>query len=430
MVAWRHKTLKIYLDRLIESSISEGMESAGCVVIEGPKWCGKSTTSKRFAKTVVELAKPNIYKQYKLFSDMGDPSLLKGEKPLMFDEWQKIAELWDYIRSDIDDRGESGQYILTGSTKPKEDEGRHSGTGRIKKIIMRPMSLWESKESTGEVSLKDLFDGAENISGKNNHTLSDIAYLLCRGGWPQSVLDKNRETALKAASDYITALVEEEIYEVDGKKRNPARARAILRAYARNISTPARLATIQGDIEANDAVLDIRTLDSYINTFEKLYVIEDIEAWSPKLRSKTVLRTTNSRQITDPSIAAAAINASPEDLMTDLNTFGLLFESLCIRDLRVYAQSLGGSVFNYRDANGLEADAIIHLNNGQWGAIEVKLGGDDNIELAVKHLIELREKVDTDRMKQPSFLMVMTASQYAYRCPNGVYVVPIGCLKN
>ena len=422
--------MRKYLDRLIESSISETMQSTGCVVIEGPKWCGKSTTAKRFAKTVVELAKPNIYRQYKLFSDMGDPSLLNGEKPMMFDEWQKVSDLWDYIRSDIDDSGKRGQYILTGSTKPIEDKGRHSGTGRIKKIVMRPMSFWESKESTGEVSLKDLFSKTNSILGKNNYNLSDIAYFICRGGWPQAVLDENRNISLMAASDYINTLVEEDINDVDGKKRNPARARAILRAYARNISTSARLATIQNDIGVNDAVLDSRTLDSYINAFERIYVIEDVEAWSPKLRSKAILRTTNTRQFTDPSIAAAAINANPYDLIADLNTMGLLFESLCIRDLRVYAQSLNGKVFNYRDSSGLEADAIVHLNNGQWGAIEVKLGGDDNIELAAKHLIKLRDKVDTDKMNQPSFLMVMTASQYAYKRSDGVYVVPIGCLKS
>ena len=406
------------------------METSGCVVIEGPKWCGKSTTGKRFAKTVVELAKPNLYRQYKVYADMGDPTLFKGEKPLMFDEWQKIADLWDYIRANVDETGLRGQYILTGSTKPRYDQGRHSGTGRMKKIIMRPMSLWESKESTGEVSLKGLFDGTGSYSGKNNYSLSDIAFLLCRGGWPQAVQDEKKSVALKAAGNYITMLVEEDIRDADGKNYNPIRARAILRAYARNISTPARMATIQGDMEANDAVLDPRTLGSYINAFEKLYVVEDVEAWSPKLRSKTLLRTTNTRQIADPSLAVAVINATPDDLISDLNTFGLLFESFCIRDLRVYAEKLNGKVFNYRDSTGLEADAIVHLNNGQWGAIEIKLGGDDHIDAGAKHLLELQERVDTDKMKKPSFLMVMTATQFAYKRPDGVYVAPIACLKD
>ncbi|MBN2652513.1 MAG: ATP-binding protein [Spirochaetales bacterium] len=410
--------------------MNETMQSAGCVVIEGPKWCGKSTEGMRIAKTTIELAKPNIFRQYKLFSDSGDPNLLKGEKPIMFDEWQKIPDLWDYIRSDIDHSGNRGEYILTGSTKPKEDENRHSGTGRIKKIIMRPMSLWESKESTGEVSLEDLFNNIETITGKNSHTFDDVAFFLCRGGWPQAVLEKNRKRAVKAPVDYVASLVEEELSEVDEKRRNPARARAILRAYSRNISTPARLSTIQADIEANDAVLDPRTLDSYLNAFEKLYVIEEIEAWSPKLRSKTTIRTTNSRQTVDPSIAAAAIHATPNDLINDLNTFGLLFESLCIRDLRIYAQRLEGTVFNYRDSNGLEADAIIHLNNGKWAAIEIKLGSNDSIDLAAKNLIKLRAKVDTQRMGEPSFLMIITATQYAYKREDGVLVVPIACLKN
>lgn len=422
--------MREYLDRLIEISILDSLRSIGCIVIEGPKWCGKSTTGKRFAKSIVELAKPNIYKQYKVFSDLGDPILLKGEKPLMFDEWQKIPDLWDYIRADIDEKGLRGQYILTGSTRPQEDEKRHSGTGRIIKIVMRPMSLWESRESTGQVSLRDLFDKPEAITGKSNLLLSDMAFILCRGGWPQAVLEKEKNIALKAAQNYINTLVEEDINEVDGKKKNPQRARAILRAYARNLSTPAKISTIKNDIEVNDIALDSRTLDLYINSFRNLYVIEDIEAWSPKLRSKSVLRTTNTRQLIDPSLATASMNASPDDLISDLKTFGFLFESLCIRDLRIYAQSLSGNVYNYRDSSGLETDAIIHLNDGQWGAIEVKIGGEESIELAAKHLIELKDKVDTEKMKQPAFLMVITASQYAYRRSDGVYVVPIGCLKN
>ena len=422
--------MKKYLERLIDPIISGAMRSAGCVVVEGPKWCGKSTTSKRFAKTVVELQRPNIFKQYKLFSDMGDDALLKGEKPLMFDEWQKIPDIWDYVRANIDETGQHGQFLLTGSAKPVEDENRHSGTGRIKKLVMRTMSLWESKDSTGEVSLKDLFGSNQNISGKQSQSLSRIAYLLCRGGWPEAAVSEDENIAQKAAMDYVASLVETDIVNIDGIRRNPARARAILRAYARNISTPARLATIQGDIEANDAVLDPRTLDSYINVFRKLFVIEDVESWSPRLRSKTVLRTTNTRQFSDPSIAAAVLNARPEDLMNDLNTFGLLFEAMCIRDLRIYAESLEGKVYQYRDSDGLEADAIIHLNNGKWGAVEIKLGGDDHIELGAKHLNEFQRKIDTGKMNRPSFLIVMTASQYAYRRPDGVYVVPIGCLKD
>ncbi|MDR3292480.1 MAG: DUF4143 domain-containing protein [Clostridiales bacterium] len=417
-----------YLPRLIEAKIQDKLESAGGIVIEGPKWCGKSTTAKRFAKTVVDLQKPSTFKKYKVFSDMGDEHLLQGEKPLMFDEWQKIPDIWDYIRADIDEQRGKGLYILTGSAKPLENADRHSGTGRIIHVKMLTMSLWESKESTGEVSLGELFKGKKSISGANDYTLGKIAYLVCRGGWPDSV-GKTAEKALSAARDYIVSLVETDITSVDGIKRNPARARAILRAYARNISTPARLATIQGDIEANDAVLDSRTLDSYLSAFEKLFVISDLDVWSPKLRSKTALRTTNVRQFTDPSIAVAVLEASPDDLINDLNTFGLLFESLCIRDLRVYAESLGGQIFQYRDADGLEADAIVHLYNGSWGAIEIKLGGDENIELGATHLLALKRKVDTEKMREPSFLMILTAGQYAYRRPDGVSVVPIACLR-
>ncbi|GHU97886.1 ATPase AAA [Clostridia bacterium] len=425
----------LYLDRLIDPAIETALSTAGCVVIEGPKWCGKSTTAKRFAKTVVELAKPSTYRQYKLYADFGDDELLRGEKPLLFDEWQKIPDLWDYIRAEIDSKsGQRGQYILTGSARPVENGGkdnkRHSGTGRILKVVMRPMSLWESKDSTGEVSLSDLFDGATRAGGRQKQTIRETAYLLCRGGWPETVIERDKDKALLLSAKYVSSLIETDIVELDDIKRNPTRARAILRSYARNISAPAKLTTLQQDLEVNDSALDTRTLDSYINAFKKLFVIEDIEAWSPKLRSSTALRTADTRQFVDPAIAAAVLGAKPDDLISDLNTFGLLFESMCIRDLRVYAERLNGNVFNYRDKTGLEADAIIHLDNGKWAAIEVKLGSDDAIEQGAKHLLELKGRVDTEKMKQPSFLMVMTASPYAYRRPDGVYVVPIGCLKD
>jgi predicted AAA+ superfamily ATPase len=405
------------------------LSNLGAVSIEGPKWCGKSTTAKRFAGTVVELQRPNMFELYKLYADTGDKNLFRGERPIMFDEWQKIPELWDHIRADIDDGGKRGQFILTGSAKPIEDKERHSGTGRIVKMVMRPMSLWESGDSTGEVSLAELFEGVKEIGGKNDHDLDRLAFLVCRGGWPEIMFDKDR-IALQAASDYVEGLVSEDITKVDDIKRNPARARAILKAYARNISTPARMSTIQKDIEANDAVLDLRTLDSYINAFEKLFVIEDVEAWSPSLRSKTVIRTTNTRQFADPSIATAVLNITPNDLIGDMNTFGLIFEAMAIRDLRAYAESMGGKVYQYHDASGLEADAVIHLNNGKWGAVEVKIGGDRHIEDAAKNLLALKAKVNTDKMKEPEFLMVLTGTQYAYRRQDGVLVVPIGCLRN
>ncbi|MDR3293022.1 MAG: DUF4143 domain-containing protein [Clostridiales bacterium] len=420
-----------YLPRLIESTVEVAMNVAGCVVIEGPKWCGKSTTAKRFANTVVELAKPNMFRQYKMYADMGDDELFRGEKPLMFDEWQKLPDLWDYIRAEIDASGGlKGQYILTGSARPVEDKKRHSGTGRIIRVVMRPMSLWESRDSSGEVSLAELFNGTAKVSGKQKQNLRETAYLLCRGGWPETVKQENTAQALFLAKKYVTSIVETDIVELDDIKRNPARANVILRAYARNISAPAKFSTLQKDIEVNDSAMDMRTLDSYINAFKKLFVIEDIAAWSPKLRSQTAVRTADTRQFVDPAIAAAVLGATPDDLLSDLNTFGLLFESMCIRDLRVYAERLDGKVYNYRDKTGLEADAIIHLDNGKWAAIEVKLGSDDAIEQGAKHLLELQARIDTEMMKKPSFLMVMTASPYAYRRPDGVFVVPIGCLRD
>jgi len=418
-----------YLPRLIESQIELKLRAKGCVLIEGPKWCGKSTTAKLFAKTVVELQRTEVFQSYKTFIDMGDALLFRGEKPIMFDEWQKIPQLWDDIRADIDDGGKRGQFILTGSAKPIEDKGRHSGTGRIAKLLMRTMSLYESKDSTGEVSLASLFKGETNITGVCNHNLERLAFLICRGGWPEVMFD-DENLALDAALDYLETLTDKDITDVDEIKRNPLRAKTILRAYARNISTPARLTTIQGDIEANDAVLDPRTLDSYINAFEKLFVIEDVIAWSPSLRSKTTIRTTNIRQFIDPSIACAALGISPNDLTGDLKTFGLLFESMVIRDLRVYAECMGGKVYQYHDADGLEADAIIHLNNGDWGAVEIKLGGEKFIDDAAKSLLALKKKINTDKMREPKFLAVVTGTQYAHRRPDGVLVVPIGCLKN
>jgi len=421
--------VKQYIPRLLEATIEEKLDAKGCIVIEGLKWSGKSTTAKRFAKTVVELQKKKVLNEYRIFLDMDDENLFAGERPIMFDEWQRLTELWDYIRAEIDETGERGQFILTGSAKPIEDKERHSGVGRVAKIKMRTMSLWESGDSIGSVSLAELFEGVSKVSGKNEHTLNRLAFLVCRGGWPDVMNDKEK-IALQASFDYLDILLNEDITKVDNIVRDPKRAKAILKAYARNISTPARLSTVHRDVEPNDAVMDPKTLDSYITAFEKLFVIEDVEAWSPSLRSRTAIRTTNIRQLADPSLATAILEISPNDLISDLNTFGLIFETMVIRDLRVYAEWSGGKVFQYHDADGLEADAIIHLNNGKWGAAEIKLGGDDRIEEAAKNLLKLKEKVNTDKMKEPAFLMIVTGTQTAYKRPDGVLVVPIGCLKN
>ena len=433
-----------YLPRLVEETIAESLLTKGCIVIEGAKWCGKSTTAERFAKTVIKLQDPAKFKQFHALADVGDKQkLFSGEKPILFDEWQKIPDLWDYIRSEIDTHSYRGAFILTGSAKPREDKNRHSGIGRIKRVVLRTMSLWESNESTGEVSLDKLFTGQtrtsamgkyENnktpmkISGKSKYGLRDIAVLLCRGGWPAAVVNESKNPA-QTATEYIDTLVTTDITDVDDIKRNPARARSILRAYARNISTAAALSVIQKDIEANDSVLDPRTLDSYLNAFEKLFVIEETVAWTPKLRSKTTIRTANTRHFSDPSIAASLLGAGADDLMNDMNTFGLLFENLCIRDIKTYSQT-NSNVYNYHDKDGLEIDAIVHRNNGQWGAIETKLGGETLINSGAEKLLKLAKKVDIERMQPPAFLMVLVAvSEFAYRRQDGVIVVPIGCLK-
>lgn len=300
-----------YLPRLIEKPITESMKTNGCIVIEGPKWCGKSTTSERFAKSVIKLQKPATYKQYRILADIGDDNLLSGEKPVLFDEWQKIPELWDYVRNYIDETSGKGLFILTGSAKPIEDKERHSGIGRMKKIIMRTMSLWESNESSGEVSLRNLFDNTKNVSGKNRYQLKDIAHIICRGGFPSAVIEKDKDISLNYAKDYVNTLVSTDITSVDDIKRNPKRARAILKSYARNISTPAKMTTILKDVESNTDTQDIRTINSYIDAFSKLFVIDETESWTPKLRSKTAIRTTSTKHFVDPSIATAILDANP-----------------------------------------------------------------------------------------------------------------------
>lgn len=424
------KSNATYLPRLIEKTITESMKTNGCIVIEGPKWCGKSTTSERFAQSVIKLQKPATYKQYKILADIGDDNLLSGEKPLLFDEWQKIPELWDYIRNYIDEVSGKGLFILTGSAKPIEDKDRHSGIGRMKKITMRTMSLWESNESSGEVSLEKLFNNDINVTGKNKYQLKDIAYIICRGGYPSAVIEKNKDLALNYAKDYVNTLVSSDITSVDEIKRNPKRARAILKSYARNVSTAAKMTTILKDIEANVDTQDIRTVNSYIDAFSKLFVIDETESWTPKLRSKTAIRTTSTKYFVDPSIATAILDANPNDLMDDLNTFGLLFENLVLRDLKIYTESFQGNIYNYRDKSGLEADAVIHLNDGRWGLVEVKLGGEYLINEGAATLKALSEKIDQDKMSKPAFLAVITATDaFAYKREDGIYVIPIACLK-
>ena len=392
---------------------------------------GKTTTAEQISKSVLYMADPANGEQNLTLADINPSLLLTGDTPRLIDERQLAPKLWDAIRFEVDHRGEEGQFILTGSAVPVDSKKRvHTGTGRFSWLLMRPMTLYESGESTGTVSLKDLFDGPSNINGINNLSLEDIAYLCCRGGWPRSIfLDK--EIALDSAFNYYDAIINSDISRVDGVNRNPERVKNLMRSYARNIGSQASNETLKSDIINNDFSLDTDTIHSYISALKKIFVIEEVPAWNPNLRSKVAIRSANTRYYIDPSIATAALGIGPNDLINDLNTFGFVFENLCIRDLRIYAESINGDLYHYRDSSSLECDAVIHLRDGSYGLIEIKLGGDKLIEKGAKDLIALANLIDTSKMKKPSFLMVVTAtSDYAYKREDGVYVVPIGCLKN
>lgn len=419
----------MYLTRIIENKIKNKLSYIGALQIEGPKWCGKSTTANRFAKTIVKLQNPLEFNRYKTYSTTNKTDLLYGEKPILFDEWQKIPELWDFVRLDIDDHpNEPGRFILTGSAKPLIDSQRHTGTGRIAKIKMRPMSLFESNESTGEVSLNELFNNELiKIRGESKLTISEQVKLVCRGGWP-GLLNIPDRLITSYLQDYYEGLVNADITDVDGIKRNPIRAKAVLKSYARGISTLTDYQTMIKDLENSGDGLDIKTLGSYINAFERLFIIENVEAWTPKLRSASTIRTKSKKQFIDPSIAVVALGASEKELIEDMETFGFFFESLVTRDLRIYSEDINGEIFHYRDNSGLEIDCIIKLDDGRWGAIEVKVGG-NKIDEAALNLNKLTEKIDLEYMRKPSFLMIVYGGQYAYQRADGVYVVPIGCLK-
>lgn len=420
----------MYLPRLIEKNIEEKLSYIGAVQIEGPKWCGKSTTASRFAKTIIKLQDPIVFKRYQIFASTGKTDLLYGEKPILFDEWQKIPELWDFIRLDVDENsGVSGQYLLTGSAKPIDDSNRHSGAGRIAKIVMRPMSLFESNDSTGQVSIEMLFNHPMgNVRGESKLTILDQVNLVCRGGWP-GIYGMPTNQALKHVNDYYQALVNIDMIDVDGVKRNPNRAKAILRTYARNISTLTDYQTMLKDLENVGEGVDKTTLASYLGAFERLFIIENVDAWTPKLRSATRIRMSQKKQFVDPSLAALALGATPDDLGADMETFGFFFESLVVRDLRVYLDKLGGSVFHYHDKNDLEIDCILKLNDNRWAAVDIKVGG-NQLDDAATNLIKLKEKVDTEHMKEPSFLMILYGGTTAYKRADGVFVVPIGCLRD
>lgn len=424
--------MKGYKKRIADKLLKYRLEEVGAVLIEGPKWCGKTTTAEQQAKSVLYMADPDNQKNLIEMADLGVKMLLKGGAPRLIDEWQIIPQVWDAIRFEVDHRREEGQFILTGSAVPVSTEKiHHSGTGRFAWITMRTMSLWESGESTGEVSIARLFEGENTVEGYNKLTIDDIAYLVCRGGWPSSI-DKNQRAALRQVYDYYDAVVKSDVERVDEVSRNSERTKLLLRAYARAQGAQVSIGALRQDMKANDdETLADKTVQSYIGALKKIFVIEDMPAWNPNLRSKTAIRAADTRYFVDPSIAVAALGLGPMDLLNDLETFGLLFETLCIRDLRIYADSIDGSVYHYRDKNGLECDAVIHLRNGAYGLIEIKLGGVNAIEKGVSTLTSLASKIDTTKMKAPSFLMVLTAvGDYAYQRKDGVLVVPIGCLRD
>lgn len=404
----------------------------GAVLIEGPKWCGKTTTAEQQAASVLYLDDPSEKDQNLRMADINPRALLSGKTPILLDEWQIAPKLWDAIRFEVDHRDELGQFILTGSSvPPNTDEIHHSGTGRFAWLTMRPMSLYESGESTGEVSIKELFETPDQILGINKLTIDDLAFLICRGGWPRATFMKG-DLALDQAKDYYDAVTKSDISRVDGIKRNPERVKLLMRSYSRHQGTQAPISTILADMQTTDeGSADIKTIISYTEALKKIFVIEDSVAWNPNLRSKTAIRASDTRYFVDPSIAVAALGLGPNDLINDLNTMGLFFETLCVRDLRVFADALDGQIYHFRDKNGLECDAVIHLRNGKFGLIEVKLGGEKLIEEGATTLKTLAGKIDTNKMKEPSFLMVLTGTgKFAYRREDNVYVVPIGCLKD
>jgi len=423
-----------YRKRVVDSLLADKLEAVGAVLIEGPKACGKTTTAEQQAKSILYMDDPDRISQNLQLAETNIKMLLRGDTPRLIDEWQIAPQLWDAIRFEVDHRGNDGQFMLTGSAVPVDDSKiHHTGTGRFSWLTMRPMTLWESGESTGEVSLGRLFENPEMVEGESHLSMEDVALATCRGGWPRAMNKKSEKAALEQAKEYYEAITRSDISRVDGVSRDEQRAKRLMRSYARLQGTMAPIPTIVEDLKTNepDGMSD-ETVASYIRALKKIFVIEDMEAWNPNLRSKTAIRTSDNRYFVDPSLAAAALGLGPNDLMNDLNTFGLLFETLCVRDLRVYAEAQDGKVYHYRDKNGLECDAVVHLRNGSYGLIEIKIGGAELIEDGAASLKTLADKIDTTKMKKPSFLMVLTGiGDYAYKRPeDGVLVVPIGCLKD
>ena len=426
--------MKEYKNRIADQILADKLEAMGAVLIEGPKYCGKTTLATQQAKSILYMADPETKSQNLAMAQTNIKRLLQGETPRLIDEWQLAPQFWDAVRNEVDKRDEDGQFMLTGSAvPPKQDEIFHSGTGRMSWLKLRTMSLWESGDSSGDVSLGALFKNADSVDGASKIDIDQLAFLTCRGGWPKATLKKSKKAALLQAKEYYEAVYRYDISRVDDVERDPELTKRLMRSYSRNQGSQASAGTILADIRANESdELSENTIYSYIKALKKIFVIEDSLAWNPNLRSKTAIRTSDTRYFIDPSIATAALGLGPDDLINDLNTFGLFFETLCVRDLRVYADALGGTVYHYRDKSNLECDAVVHLENGSYGLIEIKLGGDTLIKEGAKNLQVLANKLDTTKMKKPSFLMVLTGvGDYAYKRPeDGVLVVPVGCLKD
>lgn len=424
--------MKRYRNRIADGILDRKLRAKGAVLIEGAKWCGKTTTASQIAKSILYMQDSARKRQYLELSEIDPARLLSGETPRLIDEWQLAPKLWDAIRFEVDRRDEFGQFILTGSAVPPEtSEISHSGIGRISKMLMRPMSLYESGDSSGQVSLAGLFAGNGDIRGESSMNIDKLSFLICRGGWPKAI-DEEEDVALQQAIDYFDAIVDVDISRVDNVERNKERTKRILRSYARSVGTQAKISSIAADISANEAVsISDMTITSYINALKKIFVLEDSSAWNPNLRSKTAIRTSDTRYFTDPSVCTAALELGPNDLVNDLNTMGFLFENMCIRDLRIYAEALDGNVYHYRDKSGLECDAVVHLRNGVYGLVEIKLGGDRLISEGVETLKKLSSNIDTTKMKAPAFKMVLVGvGEMAYRRSDGIYIVPLSCLKH
>lgn len=428
---------KTYINRLFDGIMEFTLKSKGAMVIVGPKWCGKSTTANRYAKTVIDLMPLETRHDFIELAKISPTNFLNyGPKPILIDEWQHVSFIWDQVKYEVDKTGDFGQYILTGSVTDKtrsevdEESSRHTGNGRIIRKMMRTLSLYESGDSNGSVSLQDLKNGKFSQAMCKND-INDYAYYICRGGWPVAI-GKERDVSLAQARDYYEVVVTDDIFSLKDipLKRDEQRARKLMRSYARNVSIAATDTTLRDDCAGADETFDKDVFAKYLNALRNLYVIEELPAWNPNLRSRTAIRTKETRHFTDPSIGAAALGITPEGIFKDITTFGLLFKSLVVHDLRVYADTIGARVYKYRDSKRREADAVIQFNDGSWALIEVKLGGEEDIKQASENLIRIADDIDYEKSGKPAFLMVVTKNKVAYQMENGVYVVPLGCLKN